>query len=171
MPMCRENLIDFSKYEVYENGNIFSKSYNKNRYLKGELTQSGYLRVLLLCTDGKRHRFQLHRVIWYYFNGEIPDELIVNHIDECKTNNALSNLNLLTPKQNLNWGSRNKRISKAHLKDAKPIAQIDKLTNKIIKIYPSRLEASKELHLNISHINECCNGKRKSHGGFIWSYQ
>lgn len=169
--MCRENLIDFSKYEVYENGNIFSKSYNKNHYLKGELTKSGYLRVSLLCTDGKIRRFQVHRVIWYYFNGDISSDMQVNHIDECKTNNALSNLNLMSPKENTNWGSRNERISKAHFKDIKSIAQIDKLTNEIIKIFSSRLEASRELHLNISHIHECCIGKRKSHGGYIWSYQ
>lgn len=168
--MCRESLINFDKYEIHENGKIFSKSYNKNRYLKGDST-SGYLRVLLLCTDGKLHHFQLHRVIWYYFNGDIPEGMQVNHIDEDKSNNALSNLNLMTPEENVNWGTRNERITNAHFKDEKPILQIDKSTNEIIKIFSSRLEASKELHLNISHIHECCTGKRKTHGGYIWSYQ
>lgn len=110
--MCRENLIDFSRYEVFEDGKIWSKYWN--RFIKGSKTPDGYLRVTLAKQDGSKDSYLLNRVIFYYFKGEIPDEIKVNHIDENKLNNSISNLNLMTHRENCNWGTRNERISKAH---------------------------------------------------------
>ena len=108
----KEKYIDFSKYDVYRDGKIFSKAFNKNRFLNTNKRKDSYSIVTLKSTDGKRRTFLLHRVIWYYFNGEIPENMQVNHIDEDKSNNALSNLNLLTLKENINWGTRNERAAK-----------------------------------------------------------
>lgn len=110
--MCRENLIDFDSYIIYENGTIFSKSWNREK--KPQETDDGYLRLSLKCNDGKNRSFLLHRVIYYFFKGEIPEEMRVNHIDEYKKNNIIGNLNLLTHKDNCNWGTRNERISEKH---------------------------------------------------------
>ena len=38
----------------------------------------------------------LHRVIWEYHHGEIPKGYTVHHIDENKSNNSISNFQLLT---------------------------------------------------------------------------
>lgn len=53
--------------------------------------------------------------VWVYltFVGDIPKGLEVNHIDENKHNNRLDNLNLMTPKENSNWGTRNSRVAAA----------------------------------------------------------
>lgn len=110
--MDKLELIDFSKYTITKDGKIWSNSKNKHRYLKGNADSDGYYRVTLTNTDGTRKSFQWNRVIWYYFNGEIPEGIQVNHIDENKANNALSNLNLLTPGENINWGTRNERVAK-----------------------------------------------------------
>ena len=32
------------------------------------------------------------------------------------------------------------------------------------------LEKMKELGINHAHISDCCQGKRKTAGGFIWKY-
>lgn len=109
--MSKEELIDWSLYQCYEDGRIYSKSYNKNRFLTICLNNKGYVRAFLNCIDGKRRTFQWHRVIWVYFNGAIPEGYQVNHIDENKQNNALSNLNLMTPKENSNWGTRTSRMA------------------------------------------------------------
>lgn len=101
--MCRENLIDFSNYEIYEDGRIWSNHWK--RFLEGTLGHDDYIKVHLKCKNGVRGYFFLHRVIWYFFKGDIPENMQVNHIDEDKSNNALSNLNLMTPKDNVNWGT------------------------------------------------------------------
>ena len=38
----------------------------------------------------------IHRVIWSYYNGEIPENCVIHHKDFNKDNNDLSNLELLT---------------------------------------------------------------------------
>ena len=53
----------------------------------------------------------------------------VNHIDESKDNNALSNLNLMTPKENINWATgiergRRQRKKKVILDDEKEFDSI-----------------------------------------------
>lgn len=49
------------------------------------------------------------------------------------------------------------------------VAQIDPITNKIIKIFPSVAEAEKATG-NSKHIGSVCKGKRKTAKGFKWKY-
>lgn len=32
------------------------------------------------------------------------------------------------------------------------------------------MDVQRQLEINASHISECCKGKRKSAGGYIWKY-
>lgn len=57
-------------------------------------TSKGYLRYKK-DSDGKL-RFE-HCVVWENANGVIPDGMQIHHIDHDKTNNDLSNLQLVTP--------------------------------------------------------------------------
>ncbi|MFA6708407.1 MAG: hypothetical protein WCR79_01760 [Fusobacterium sp.] len=50
----------------------------------------------------------------------------------------------------------------------KSVKQIDTDTLEIIKVYKSMADAEKETGIPSNHISECCNGKRKSCGGFKW---
>ena len=43
---------------------------------------------------------RLHRDVWQHHNGQIPDHLMVDHIDRDRDNNHISNLRLVTAKQN-----------------------------------------------------------------------
>lgn len=108
--MTKEEYIDWSLYDIYKDGRIYSNSYNYKRFLKGRLI-NGYVQVGLKCVDGKYRLFYWHRVIWTYFNGAIPEGMQVNHINELKTDNRLCNLELVTPKQNCNHATRNERIA------------------------------------------------------------
>jgi len=51
-----------------------------------------------------------------------------------------------------------------------PILQYDKQGN-FIKEWIGATDAGRELGCNSQHIYTCCNGKRKTHYGFIWKYK
>lgn len=54
--------------------------------------------------------------------------------------------------------------------NTKKVAQLDKDTNIIIKIWDSTPDASKELKIERRNICYVCNGKGKTAGGFKWKY-
>ncbi len=68
----------------------------KGQLLKPEVTEAGYLRVHLY---GKH--YAIHRLVIETFLGSIDDGLQVNHVDGCKLNNNLSNLEVVTPAENI----------------------------------------------------------------------
>ena len=65
-------------------------------------------------------------------------------------------------------------MSEAHKKaigeaKSKKILQFTK-SGEFIREWPSLSEASRKLKINCGHICSCCNGIRKSAGGYIWKY-
>jgi len=52
----------------------------------------------------------------------------------------------------------------------KPVFQFDKEGN-FIKEWESGQKAGKELNIETSNINRCCNNKYRSAGGFIWKFK
>lgn len=80
----------------------------KEKILKYNLDRYGYLSVVL-CINGLCKRYTVHRLVYETFRGKAPYWMQVNHINEDKTDNRLCNLNIMTAKQNSNWGTRNER--------------------------------------------------------------
>lgn len=61
----------------------------------GSLDKStGYIKIKF---DGVHYK--AHRLIWFYEHGEMPNDCI-DHINQIKTDNRISNLRLATKKQN-----------------------------------------------------------------------
>lgn len=80
-------------YSYHEDGYLISKSTNKQ---VGRLNSEGYVRIRL---GGKEYR--AHRVIWSIcHNEEIPEGMLVDHIDGNKANNKIENLRLASRVQN-----------------------------------------------------------------------
>lgn len=88
----------------------------KEKILKPNLV-SGYLQVSL-CKDGKHSYFKIHRLVALAFiKGD--HSLTVNHIDECKTNNHVSNLEYLTRGDNIKaWIKNNPELRAEIIKKA-----------------------------------------------------
>ena len=161
-------------YQVSNLGNIKSLNYNntgKEQILKPRKNKDGYLMVHLY-KNGKRKMYRLHRLIWQAFNGSIPEGYEVNHLSEDKTQNNLDNLNLMTHKENMNFGSRTERAAKANTngKCSKPVIQYNKQGN-LIKEWPSIMEVERSLGFDRGNISKCCLGKLKSAYGFKWQYE
>lgn len=62
-------------------------------------------------------------------------------------------------------------IMKTAEKNKRPIAQIDKDTNEIIKIFPSAKDAGIKLNIDRGSITKCCQHIRKVAGGYRWEYK
>ena len=106
-------------------------------------------------------------MVYFTFNPDADTKLQVNHIDEDKSNNRLDNLNLMTAKENCNYGTRNIRFA---LAQSKTVLQFDKNGN-FIKEWISTQEIGRILKLHQPNIWKCCHGERKTCGGFIWKYK
>ena len=96
----------------------------------------------------------------------------INHIDENTINNSLCNLELVSPKTNANWGTRNKRVADKtkNGKMSKIVYQYD-LNNTLIKVWPSVREIKRKLGYNNGNISKCCRGIIKYAFGYIWKYK
>lgn len=130
---------------------------------------SGYL-LVSLYKNGVSKKFLVSRLIYSTFYGSIPIGMQVNHINENKQDNSIQNLNLMTPKENTNWGTAiQRRVEKQRLTNGKKVVQMDKSGN-IVATYFSAIEAARQNgYCNVS-ISLCCRGKQPEYRGYIWRY-
>ena len=87
----------FEKYEVSNLGKV--RNIKSGRILKPRLHREGYLRHALY-KNNKQKNLLLHRILATAFIDNPGEKTQVNHIDENKTNNDLSNLEWCTVKEN-----------------------------------------------------------------------
>lgn len=160
---------DFTKYEVYSDGSIWS--YKTKRFLKPKINKYGYKEVSLSDNECKIKTYRLNRVVWESVTGEpIPKGMQVNHINEDKTDNRFENLNLMTPKENINFGSRNAKVAKANTNNPKLSKQVGAFKDcELVMTFQSLGEAQRQ-GFYTSGIYACCIGKMKTYKGFEWKY-
>lgn len=169
-----KNIKGYKNYQVSNLGRIRNLNYHRMgiiKLLNIEVMNNGYCRVTLsknCCTK----RFFLHRLVYEAFYGKIPFWMVINHKDEKPNNNRLENLMVCTYKENLNWGTRNKRISEklTNGKSSKPILQYD-LNGNFIQEWPSTMEIQRQLGYFNTVIGACCLNKYKQAYGYIWKYK
>lgn len=160
---------NFEKYEIYEDGRIFS--YWTNKWLKPITRKDGYQQVNLYDNDGKIKCYLLHRVVWEAVTGSpIPEGYEINHRSEVKTSNMITNLELVSHKQNLNYGSGNERRSKSLTNNPKISKQVGAFkNNELIFTFPSTSEAQRQ-GFDSGNVSKCCNGKQKTYKCYTWKY-
>ena len=96
-------------YEVSDLGRVRSKKYGKVRVLRPGKTGGGYFTVNL-CKDGKHNTTYIHRLVAQAFI-ENTDETktLINHRNECKSDNRVSNIEWCTASYNLSYNGLRKR--------------------------------------------------------------
>lgn len=162
-------------YQVSNCGNIRSVDhYDRNgrnfiagKLLRPGLKDNGYLQISLCNNTGKAKNHYVHRLVMETFIGECPDGYEVNHIDENKRNNNISNLEYVSHRININHGTN---LLRSALKRRKAILQFSK-DGIFLAEYSSTIEAEKETGVWHNNISKTCKGKARTAGGFIWKYK
>lgn len=159
---------DFTKYEVYDDGRVWS--YKRNKFLKPKSNGKGYQQVALSDNQGKIKWYYLHRVVYESVTSEpIPENLEVNHRSEDKTDCSFANLELLTHKENINFGTRNIRTAKTMTNGVRS-KQVGAFQNgELVMSFQSTREAGRQ-GFHQGSVAACCRGESKTHKGFQWKY-
>lgn len=169
----------YLNYKVSNLGRV--KSIGENGMVLRPIRDTGgYLKVNL-SEGGRRQEWKIHKAVMTAFVGERPRGLQVNHIDEDKTNNCLSNLEYVTPKRNANHGTRNARISKAvsgikrSPESRRRIKQAAAKRRRPVQcietgfIYETASMADRAIGLT-QGVRHVCLGIQKTAGGYHWRY-
>lgn len=157
-----EGLYEISNYgrvKSLEKNNGFV--YQNNKILKAPIDKDGYLRYCLAKNKNNKYIYG-HRLVAEAFIPNPNNLPQINHKNEIKNDNRVDNLEWCTNKYNVNYGSRNQKVSKI-------VNQYD-LQNNFIKTWCSMSEAARKLKLDSSAIAKCCRGKLKTCGNYIWKY-
>ena len=151
----------------------------KEKILKEKCTTRGYLEVALYNNNKPKYCL-VHRLVAEAFILKQKEKLQVNHIDGDKTNNNVSNLEWVSASENIQHAWETGLII-ATEKKKKTIKNIGKRCSKItfqydlqdnfIKEWESVSEVARQLNINQKNISECCKGRRKTAGGYIWRYK
>lgn len=168
-----------SNYEVSNFGRIRSLKdrYKRSRIqiLKNRLDKDGY-EIVHLHANNRSVTRPVHRLVALSFIPNYYNLATVNHKDEDKRNNHVSNLEWMSAIDNNMYGTRNKRASISHRKRAKPVFQYSK-EGVLIREYSSPAEASDITGIRRSNILSCLNELtsngihvRRTAGGYKWSY-
>ena len=90
---------DWEDYYISKCGKVLSTKYKKSRILKPCTNKTGYKRVLL-SSNGKGKHIFVHRLVAKTFLEDYTEDLQVDHKDNDKTNNNLTNLRMATQSEN-----------------------------------------------------------------------
>ena len=163
---------NYSNYVILPNEGLVY-SLKRNKFI-GCKDYQNYLKCTLYSDIRKVWTTKIHRVIYTACYGEIPEGLDVNHIDENHNNNSIFNLNLMTHKDNCNWGTRNERMAKKlkgkyvnRTDQSKPVVAYK--NEELVMTFPSAREADR-CGFERAAVAKCCKGKRKSYKGYEWRY-
>lgn len=140
----------------------------KERILSDKFNKQGY-KIILLWKDNISKGFLVHRLIAMTFIDNPNNYPIVNHIDEVKSNNSVSNLEWCTNSYNVLY-SKNFRNSVEKCKRA--VDQYD-LDFNYIRTFDSIIEATKFLGKSKSTpIVLCLKHKNNARTafGYVWTY-
>lgn len=140
-------------YAVTEDGQVWS--YKSKKFITLHDNGRGYL-MADLCKNGVRKHYYIHRLVAEAYIDN-PNKLPqVNHKDEDKTNNSVTNLEWCTNIYNQEYGTRAARQAKA--------ISIPVYCVELDKVFSSYAEAGRYLHISPGYVSYALAHPNKSKG-------
>jgi hypothetical protein len=143
-------------YFITEDANVISYNQGKTKQLKQYEKTGGYLNVALMTNDGKVKYLRVSRLVALAFIPNSQNKEYVNHIDENRKNNHVSNLEWVTPKEN----NLHSLIKKVYMYD---------FEGNLIKSYDYARQCIED-GFNQGHVCSCAREEIRSHKKRIFSY-
>lgn len=144
----------------------------KERILKLD-NVNGY-RAVGLSINGHVHTYRVHRLVAKAFIPNPHNLPYINHKDEVRSNNKVSNLEWCTPLYNNSYGTvierKKKKLKNSdHTYAARRVAQYS-LDGKLIQVFESISDAYRKT--GARHIASVCCGTKnhRTSGGYIWKH-
>ena len=165
----------YDLYAADENGDVMNTI--DKIPLKGDKSYNGYMKCLVRKSGQTLRIYYVHRFVWECFNGSIPRGKVIDHINDIKDDNRLSNLQLMTRKQNGQKSAKNRDYSYVvnnHINKTF-VKATDCSTGEVFH-YDSMIDVQQNLGINVGiveivckSLNRCKTGisKKKTDEGII----
>ena len=158
---------EWSKIKRYPNYEISNEGRVRNKntgHVLSPRTSNGYHTVNLFNGYGASVKY-VHRLVADAFYDGDHDGLDVNHLDGCKTNNHVDNLQWCTRSENLKHAYE---IGVKKPSGANPIRPIRVVETG--KVYPTIRECARDIDGDHRHIHKCLHGERNTHHNYHFEY-
>lgn len=151
-----------TQYSVIEDGAIYNN--DTKRWLKGQVSNSGYRSFYLSFEDGKK-RMYAHRLVAETYIPNIENKPEVNHKNGNKDDNRVENLEWVTSSENKQHG-----ISLGLITKRKPVYRFNR-KKELVQTYESATKVAEVEGINESWLSEQLRREIKtlSHNSY-WSY-
>lgn len=146
----------------YVRGRGGSKRLIKGRVLKQRDNGHGYM-IVEFSMNNKTVQLYVHRIVASAFIPNHDNLPQVNHKDNNRTNNAVSNLEWCTRQYNeaykKNFGTSQAKVSR------KSVFAVNLETLEVLH-FETEAEAARQLGISVSNINNVIKGRHKQAGGY-----
>ena len=160
------------KYQVSSLGRVrsFARS-NIPRIIVPHYDKDGYV-MYPLFNNGKPTPKKGHRLVAIAFIPNIKNLPQINHKDEVKDNNRVSNLEWCDNLYNNRYGTKRQRQSYYAMYHGHFLRKVRQYTMNgiFIKEYISSRMAERETNIKHQNIIEACKQNTTHSGGFLWCY-
>lgn len=157
------------RYKVSNLGRVSYLLQGHERLMCQTTNWAGY-KMVSFCENGKRQQIRVHRLVAMAFVEGYQTGLVVNHIDENKSNNRWDNLEWVTDDYNRNYGSVRERQIRSR---SKAVQMLDNDGN-VIAEYESLTIAAQACNPKARcgwTIGFVCDGKYQTAYGHQWQWK